>query len=181
MCDERRERTDAPGQPRVRWNRLYGILAVMAGALTSIEAFGPAGSAAMALRGGIALAAFVAMALWIRGNRAAFDYADWCECAAGKITVRVIPSRRPEPERPPLADEELERVVGGGRVAKPEREIVLTWASAGAPSPAKGRSSRPARPGAPSRTLRPTAPDRTPGARTASGSPSPRRQTGSRK
>src|SRR5207245_6900455 len=51
---------------------------------------------------GIALAAFVAMALWIRGNRAAFDYADWCECAAEKITVRVIPSQRPEPERPPL-------------------------------------------------------------------------------
>jgi len=80
----------------------------------------------MALRGGIALAAFVAMALWIRGNRAAFDYADWCECAAEKITVRVIPSRRPEPERPPLADEELERVASGGRVPEPEREVVLT-------------------------------------------------------
>ena len=73
-----------------------------------------------------ALAVFVAMALWIRGNRAAFDYADWCECAAEKITVRVIPSRRPEPERPPLADEELERVASGGRVPEPEREVVLT-------------------------------------------------------
>ncbi len=120
MCDERRERTDAPREPRVRWSRLYGILAVMAGALTSIEAFGPAGSATMALRGGIALAAFVAMALWIRGNRAAFDYADWCECAAEKITVRVIPSRRPMPERPSLPDQELERVV------KRRREVVLT-------------------------------------------------------
>src|SRR5438552_10033228 len=126
MCDERRERTDAPREPRVRSSRLYGILAVMAGALTSIEAFGPAGSATMALRGGIALAAFVAMALWIRGNRAAFDYADWCECAAEKITVRVIPSRRPEPERAAPGDEELERVASGGRVADPEREVVLT-------------------------------------------------------
>ena len=63
MCDERRERTDAPREPRVRWSRLYGILAVMAGALTSIEAFGPAGSATMALRGGIALAVFVITAI----------------------------------------------------------------------------------------------------------------------
>src|SRR3989442_15267478 len=109
MCDEGGERTDAPRDPRVRWSRLYGILAVMAGALTSIEAFGPAGSATMALRGGIALAAFVAMALWIRGNRAAFDYADWCEGAAEKITVRGIPSQRPEPERPPPPAEEPER------------------------------------------------------------------------
>ncbi len=126
MCSETRVYPDAPRASRLRWSRLYGILAVMAGALTSIEAFGPAGSATMALRGGIALATFVAMALWIRGNRAAFDYADWCECAAEKITVRVIPSCRPEPERPPLEDEELERVVRGGHVAEPEREVVLT-------------------------------------------------------
>src|SRR5438093_13297346 len=115
MCDERRERTDAPREPRVRSSRLYGILAVMAGALTSIEAFGPAGSATMALRGGIALAVFVAMALWIRGNRAAFDYADWCECAAEKIPVRVIACRRPEPEAAPLADADAERAASGGR------------------------------------------------------------------
>src|SRR2546427_5943899 len=126
MSNEDGERTDAPREPSVRGSRLYGILAAMAGALTSIEAFGPAGSATMALRGGIALAAFVAMALWIRGNRAAFDYADWCECAAEKITVRVIPSRRPMPELPSLPDQELERVASGGRVPQPEREVVRT-------------------------------------------------------
>src|SRR2546429_8979644 len=117
MCDDRRERTDAPREPRVRWSRLYGILAVMAGALTSIEAFGPAGSATMALRGGIALAALGAMAPWVRGNRAAFDYADWCECAAEKITVRVIPSRRPKPELPSLPAPEPPRVVARAREA----------------------------------------------------------------
>src|SRR2546430_17630192 len=110
MCDERRERTDAPREPRVRWSRLYGILAVMAGALTSIEAFGPAGSATMALRGGIALAAFGAMALWKRGNRGAFEYGDWWGGGAGKITGGGIPSQPPEPERPPLAHGEPERV-----------------------------------------------------------------------
>ena len=120
MCNETRAWADAQRARRVRWSRLYGILAVMASALTSVELFGQAGLARMALRGGIALAAFAGMALWLRANRAGFDYADWCECAAEKITVRVIPSRRPEPERPPLDDEELERV------AERAREVVLT-------------------------------------------------------
>jgi len=120
MCNEPLARADAQRAPRVRWSRLYGILAVMASALMSVELFGQPGQARAALRGSIALAAFAAMALWVRANRAAFDYADWCECAAEKITVRVIPSSRPEPELPPLDDEELERV------AEPTREVVLT-------------------------------------------------------
>ena len=120
MCNETRAWADAQRPPRVRWSRLYGILAVMASALMSVELFGQPGQARAALRGSIALAAFAAMALWVRANRAAFDYADWCECAAEKITVRVIPSSRPEPELPPLDDEELERV------AEPTREVVLT-------------------------------------------------------
>src|SRR2546425_4571972 len=111
MCNETRAWADAQRAPRVRWSRLYGILAVMASALTSVELFGQPGLARTALRSSIALAAFAGMALWVRANRAAFDYADWCECAAEKITVRVIPSRRPEPELPPLDDEALERVV----------------------------------------------------------------------
>ena len=126
MCSETRVDRGAPRASRLRWSRLYGILAVMASALASVEVFGPAGPAGTALRGGIAVAAFAAMALWVRANRGAFDAAGWCECAAEKITVRVIPSRRPEPERPLLPDQELERVVRGGRVAEPEREAVLT-------------------------------------------------------
>ena len=76
--------------------------------------------ARVVLRGGIALAAFATMALWLRANRAAFDYADWCDCAAEKISVRVIPSRRPAPDMPPLPDEQPERVT------ERERELVLT-------------------------------------------------------
>jgi hypothetical protein len=37
---------------------------------------------------------FVAIALWVRGHRAALDQQAWCECAADTLTVRVIPSRR---------------------------------------------------------------------------------------
>ena len=118
MCNETRVWPRAPGAPRVRWGRLYAILAVMGTALASVEVVGSAGLSRTALRGGITLVAFAAMAFWVRANRAAFDYADWCECAAAKITVRVISSRPPEPELPPLEDDDREWV--------PEREGVLT-------------------------------------------------------
>jgi hypothetical protein len=36
------------------------------------------------------------IAFWIRVNRVALDQQDWCECAADTLTVRVIPSRRPD-------------------------------------------------------------------------------------
>ena len=120
MCNETQVRRDAPRLQRVRWSRLYGILVVMASALTSVDVFGPAGLTRAVLRGGIALAAFAGMALWMHANRAAFDYADWCDCAAEKITVRVIPSRQPERERSPLTEDELEPV------AERAREAVLT-------------------------------------------------------
>ena len=120
MCDDSQLRRDAPRVPRVHWSRLYGILFVMAGALTSIEFVGPAGAARAVLRGGIALAVFATMALWLRANRAALDYADWCDCATERITVRVIPSSRPELDVPPLPQEEPERVT------ERERELVLT-------------------------------------------------------
>jgi len=37
MCNETRAWADAQRARRVRWSRLYGILAVMATALTSVE------------------------------------------------------------------------------------------------------------------------------------------------
>ena len=120
MCNEAQGGRDIPRLPHVQWSRLYGILVVMASALTSADVFGPTGLTRAVLRCGIAVAAFATMALWVHANRAAFDYADWCDCAAEKITVRVIPSRRPEPERPLLPDQELERVV------ERRGEVVLT-------------------------------------------------------
>src|SRR3989442_13198100 len=51
-----------------------------------------------------------AMALWTRLNRRALDQLGWCECAAATITVRVIPSDRPEPEHAEKDEEEETRV-----------------------------------------------------------------------
>ena len=82
--------------PRPRWTALYGIAAfgLAALAVTEIAAAAVVRPALESVVGG---AAFVAIALWLRGNRAALDQQDWCECAAETLTVRVIPSRRPEP------------------------------------------------------------------------------------
>ena len=52
-----------------------------------------------ALESVVGAAAFVAIAVWLRRNRAALDQQEWCECAAETLTVRVIPSRRPDPIR----------------------------------------------------------------------------------
>src|SRR5712691_3751765 len=86
---------DSPAMARPRWTALYGIAtsSVAALALTEIaaDAF-----VRPALESVVGAAALVAIALWLRGNRAALDQQDWCECAADTLTVRVIPSRRPE-------------------------------------------------------------------------------------
>jgi hypothetical protein len=53
-------------------------------------------------------AIFGTMAAWVRANRAALDQADCCDCAAERVTVRVLHSRpaaRPvmrDPEPVPL-------------------------------------------------------------------------------
>ena len=116
MCTIRTARPAAALTPRVSWKRLYGLVALMALTLTADELVSPKGIVRAALRGTITVATFVAMALWVRSNRAAFDYEDWCDCAAQHITVRVIPSQREEPQVLPLDE----------RVDEPEREGVLT-------------------------------------------------------
>ena len=76
----------------------------------------------VALRYLLALSVFLAMAAWLRANRAAFDLQDWCDCAGPQMTVRVIESRRPRPVAVPLdlpailpAPAEKELVVSGRR------------------------------------------------------------------
>ena len=44
----------------------------------------------------IVLGGFGMMALWVVWNRLALDQQVWCECAAAKVTVRVVAS---EPAR----------------------------------------------------------------------------------
>ena len=104
MCDMT-ARTGRPGTtPRPRWGRLYGLAGLTLAALATVEVFPSSGPPLTALRCGLALGGLVAMAVWARSNRVALEQQDWCDCAAETITVRVIPSRRPEPER--VEDEE---------------------------------------------------------------------------
>jgi hypothetical protein len=89
---------DGTTMARPRWTALYGIAAfgLAALAVTEIAAAAVVRPAVESVVGG---AAFVAIALWLRRNRAALDQQEWCECAAETLTVRVIPSRRPQPIR----------------------------------------------------------------------------------
>ena len=94
--------------PRPRWARLYAIAFVGVAALAIGNVAVPDGARSpidALVTGGL----FVAFALWIRGNRAALDQQDWCECAADTLTVRVISSRRPDLGRsiPPRVSEYL--------------------------------------------------------------------------
>ncbi len=109
--------------PRPRWGQLYGIALLGVLALAVADVAAPT-TARSTLDGVLAGAAFAAIALWVRGNRTALDFQDWCECAADQVTMRLITSMRPErcppivpaPEqrRPP---EELEEafLVGSSR------------------------------------------------------------------
>jgi hypothetical protein len=96
MCESNRIlRRAAATIPRPRWARLYGIAFAGLATLTIANVALP-DVAQPPLDGLITVAVFVAFALWVRGNRAALDQQDWCECAADTLTVRVIPSRRPD-------------------------------------------------------------------------------------
>src|SRR5713226_628833 len=99
MCEPAYVSRSATAIPRPRWGALYGVVFLGLAALTAGDvAASPV--ARPALDGGLAAAALVGIFLWIRGNRAALDQQDWCACAADTLTVRVIPSRRPERSKP---------------------------------------------------------------------------------
>jgi hypothetical protein len=76
----------------------------MLGALLLAQVLVAAGPELTALQGGLVLGGFVAMIQWARRNRAALDHLDWCDCASSRVTIRVIPSRRGEPEHTRYAD-----------------------------------------------------------------------------
>jgi hypothetical protein len=109
MCDVTARSRRARTTPRPRWGILYGIATVVLTALAGVEFCASPGAEQTALRCGLALGGFAAMALWARQNRVALDQEAWCECAASKVSVRVIGSRRREPAC--VEEETLEEVV----------------------------------------------------------------------
>ncbi len=117
MCETAARSARAAETPRPRWSLLYGLGALVLGLLTAVELAPLAGAIRGALRFGCGLGGFAGMAWWVRSNRVALDQRDWCECAAGKVTMRVIPSRRPAPaEEPAFARVEDDALlVGAGR------------------------------------------------------------------
>lgn len=95
--------TERSGSPRAfsrpRWGGLYALAGLMLAALALVETLGAGGVEQTALECGLVLAGFGAMIGWARRNHAALDRLDWCDCASERVTVRVIPSHRPERAR----------------------------------------------------------------------------------
>lgn len=112
MCDATARSGRARTTPRPRWGLLYGLATLMTAALAAVEIVASPGTERTALRCGLALGGFAAMAVWVWLNRVALDQQDWCECAASTITVRVIPSRQPEPPALEEEPEEEEALAG---------------------------------------------------------------------
>ena len=110
MCDVTVRSRLARTTPRPRWSRLYGIVTLMLAALAAIELVVLPGPAQTLIGCGLALGGCAAMAQWARRNRVALDQQGWCECASATLTVRVIPSDRPEPEHAEKEEEEEARV-----------------------------------------------------------------------
>ena len=100
MCDTPRAAVSRP-----RWGALYGTTVPPLAALAVLEVAAPPNVVRTALRLVLALGAFAGMAIWIRSNRAAFDLADWCDCAGRTLTVRVIHSCPPLSGAPAPAPE----------------------------------------------------------------------------
>ena len=83
---------------RPRWAVLYVVAAfALAGLaladMTATTAVRPA------IESAASVGAVAGIALWVRTNRAALERHAWCACAAETVTMRVIPSRRPEDGR----------------------------------------------------------------------------------
>jgi hypothetical protein len=104
MCE-----TPRPAGPRPRCGMLDAIGLVTVVMTLILDRW----AASRALDAVVVAAGFLALAGWLRRNAAALDRVEWCECAAARLTVRVVASRRPEvapftvADRRP-AEEELE-------------------------------------------------------------------------
>jgi hypothetical protein len=97
-----------------RWGVLYAVATPPILALVALEAGHIPHAARTILRCLVALGVFVAMGIWLRANRAAFDLQNWCDCAGQRLTVRIIESRAAAPYRPLVVPES----------AEPERVLV---------------------------------------------------------
>jgi hypothetical protein len=73
-----------------RWRVLYGLTLVPFAAIAAVEAIPMPAAVRETVRCLLALVAFAGMAFWVRGNRAALDLAQGCDCAAPDLTIREL-------------------------------------------------------------------------------------------
>jgi len=99
MCTVRAEPGATSG---LAWGRLYGIALTTIAAGVTVDALGRARPWHHILATCVVAAGFGAMLVWVRANRVALSVADTCDCAAERLRIRVVESRRGRPRlRPP--------------------------------------------------------------------------------
>ncbi|HEV2055043.1 MAG TPA: hypothetical protein VGV06_07710 [Methylomirabilota bacterium] len=76
-----------------RWGRLYLLATLALGLSGAAETALQARPWHTVMESVVVGAIFGTMAAWVRANRAALDQADCCDCAADRVTVRVLHSR----------------------------------------------------------------------------------------
>src|SRR5438876_12100488 len=97
VCDGVARPSESRTIPHPAWGRLYGIGSMVLVTMVTGEAVMAPGTELWMLRAGLFIAGFTGIAMWRRRNRAALDLENWCDCAGKTVTVRIVPSRRPEP------------------------------------------------------------------------------------
>jgi hypothetical protein len=117
MCSTSQRVVTAGAVRRPRWGLLYSVTLPQLAALAVVEAAGPPTPVRIAARWMLAIGTFVAMAVWLRASRAAFDLQEWCDCAGRSVTVRVIDARSPR-----SAPEPIEQEVAHEGVERPRRD-----------------------------------------------------------
>jgi len=105
MCNVTARASGTRSTPRPRWGWLYARIAFALVAFGVVERLMSPGPIETVLECAAVVAGLVAIGSWTRRNRVALDQQDWCDCAAAKVTVRVISSRRPASARRAPADE----------------------------------------------------------------------------
>jgi len=133
MCDSTTDAAHARRVPRPRWSGLYGLVVLALGALASVELLALSATWRAACECAVVLGAFGGMAMWTRRNRVALDLREWCGCAAGTITVRMISSRSRTPAARLVARTNQRRTATAAQIAsitpratRPEEPAVTT-------------------------------------------------------
>jgi len=97
MCQATSPKGRGSAVARPRWGLLYAVTLSQLAALGAVEPVHSPNPVRLTVRFLLALGMFATMCVWLRVNRPALDLQDWCDCAAERMSIRVVESAHPKP------------------------------------------------------------------------------------